>query len=71
MESDLLEMTERELKEIHHALYYARNLAHGTLGHNQLLIIAKIATHLGFKLEGTTLRTPDNVIVTLTGKSLQ
>lgn len=67
----IFEMTERETKEIHHALYYARFLAHGTLGHNQLLLIARLATRMGFRLEGNTLRLPDNVIITRNGKTFQ
>jgi hypothetical protein len=32
----------RQLKEIEFAQYYAANFAHGTTGHNQLMIIAKL-----------------------------
>lgn len=35
--------TDRELKEIDFAKVYAEQFAHGTTGHNQLLIIAKLA----------------------------
>lgn len=35
--------TERELKEIDFATVYAEQFAHGTTGHNQLMIIAKLA----------------------------
>lgn len=44
-----LDLTDRELKEIKHALFYADGCNHGTTGHNQLLLIAKLARHIGFK----------------------
>lgn len=47
-EKEKLVITSRELKEIDHALYYALECAHGTTGHNQLMLIAKMAKHLGF-----------------------
>jgi len=47
-----LELTDRELKEIKHALYYADYCNHGTTGHNQLILIAKMAGFLGFRLNG-------------------
>ena len=47
----VLELTERELKEIKHALFYVNDCNHGTVGHNQLGLIANLATHLGFSLE--------------------
>lgn len=43
--------TKRELQEIYHALFYAETTAHGTVGHNQLLLIAKLAKQFGFRLE--------------------
>lgn len=45
-------LTERELKEVQHALYYAKYLNHGTAGHNQLMLLAQFATRLGFSLAG-------------------
>lgn len=42
--------TVRELAEVQHALYYLKNLDHGTTGHNQLCIIAKMAGLLGISL---------------------
>lgn len=51
----LVQFNDRELKEIQHALYYAENLSHGTVGHNMLLIIAKLAKEQGFWLQGTEL----------------
>lgn len=38
--------TEREMKEIKLAEVYARDFAHGTTGHNALMIIAKMAALL-------------------------
>lgn len=46
-----MKWTKRELQEIYHALFYAETTKHGTVGHNQLLIIAKLAKHNGFRLE--------------------
>jgi hypothetical protein len=46
-----LVLDERELKEIHHSLFYREVLAHGTVGHNQLMLIAKLAETLGFSLD--------------------
>lgn len=43
-------LTERELKEILHALHYEKFCNHGTTGHNQLLLIAKLAKMVGFVL---------------------
>ncbi len=43
--------TKRELQEIYHALFYSETTKHGTVGHNQLLIIAKLAKEYGFRLE--------------------
>lgn len=45
-----LTFDERELKEIHHAIYYKNYLHHGTTGHNQLMLLGKIAEALGFEL---------------------
>lgn len=52
-EPKVLKLTERELTEIKHSLFYAMECNHGTTGHNQLLIVAKLAVHLGFALEMT------------------
>jgi hypothetical protein len=45
-----MEITGREVLEIKHALYYAENCAHGTVGHNILMLIAKFAKDKGFYL---------------------
>lgn len=37
------EFTERELKEIDFCILYQKNFAHGTVGHNEKLIIARMA----------------------------
>lgn len=47
----VLELTERELKEIKHALFYVNDCNHGTTGHNQLVLIAKLAVRLYFGIE--------------------
>jgi len=47
----VLELTERELDEIKHALFYVNDCNHGTVGHNMLVLIAKLATQLGFSIE--------------------
>jgi hypothetical protein len=47
-EPNVLVLTEREVKEIKHAIFYANECGHGTTGHNQLVLIAKMAKHLGF-----------------------
>jgi hypothetical protein len=69
----VLELTERELKEIKHALFYVNDCNHGTTGHNQLVLIAKLAWHLGFSVEMnryeksptiTILNTPSNLSIT-------
>lgn len=46
----MLKITSREVLEIKHALYYAKNCAHGTVGHNMLMLIASFATDKGFWL---------------------
>ena len=43
--------TVREISEIQHAMYYLKELDHGTTGHNQLMLIAKMAVLLGFNLD--------------------
>lgn len=57
-------ITERELKEIHHALWYERFGNHGTVGHNMLILISKMARFQGFWItDGGTIVTPDYVMV--------
>lgn len=67
MERTPFVITTRELKEIDHAMYYAQNLAHGTTGHNQLMLLAKVAAYLGFARihdgQGEELFVPDGVKV--------
>ena len=60
----ILVITTRELKEIGHAMQYAQNWAHGTTGHNQLMLIAKTYEYLGFYFdEKGDLKIPDKVRV--------
>lgn len=40
-------LTTREVEEIKHALFYAQHCNHGTVGHNMLILIAKLAAHAG------------------------
>lgn len=47
-----LKFDNRELNEIQHAIYYAENLSHGTVGHNMLMLIAKLAKLQGFYMTG-------------------
>lgn len=49
----VLELTGRELTEIKHALFYYSECNHGTVGHNMLVIIAKMAIDRGFGLNIT------------------
>lgn len=44
-----LSITHRELKEIKHALFYNAACGNGTTGHNQLVLIAKMASFIGFE----------------------
>lgn len=44
--------TEREQQEIALARFYACNFAHGTTGHSQLLIIAKMSSLLNLTQDG-------------------
>lgn len=37
------ELDERQRKELELARLYAKDFAHGTTGHNQLMLIAKLA----------------------------
>jgi hypothetical protein len=46
----VLDITQRELTEIMHALLYVEHCNHGTVGHNMLVLIAKMATERGFHL---------------------
>ncbi|MGD9728840.1 MAG: hypothetical protein AB7R40_22215 [Nitrospiraceae bacterium] len=63
----MLQLTERELKEIKHALFYYHECNHGTVGHNVLVIIAKMAIHQGFGLAlgdgGYEVSVPDGVTI--------
>lgn len=45
-----LTFDERELAEIQHSLYYMKNLHHGTVGHNLLMLVGKMADALGFEI---------------------
>lgn len=53
MDTAMLEITERQAKEIQFAIYYAEYGNHGTDGHNRLLLIAKMAFFLGFRNDVT------------------
>lgn len=48
-----LKITQRELLEIKQNLFYVAECNHGTAGHNQMVLIAKLAEHIGFRLEVT------------------
>jgi hypothetical protein len=65
VEEPKLQLTTRELTEIKHALFYNAFCNHGTVGHNMLVIIAKMAIDRGFACEfvGDDVRliVPDNV----------
>jgi hypothetical protein len=39
-------LTAREVNEVHLAHHYAVHFAHGTTGHNQLMLIRKLASML-------------------------
>jgi hypothetical protein len=43
---DELQLTDRERKEISFCKMYARHFAHGTTGHNSMMLVAKLAEHL-------------------------
>mgnify|MGYP003345257933 CR=1 FL=1 len=58
MSVSLYRFDERQLKEIHLCLYYVRHLAHGTPGHNRMVLIAELALELGFKLDGDEIILP-------------
>lgn len=59
-ESKVLLLTEREVLEIKHAIFYANECKHGTTGHNQLVLIAKMAQHLGFMIRVNQYDTPES-----------
>lgn len=65
-----LQLTGRELMEIKHSMFYANECNHGTSGHNLFILVAKLARHIGFKLEPTDgipvfdVRVPDGVEIT-------
>jgi len=48
------DLTERDLKEVEFAQLYERDFGHGTVGHNQLLIIAKLAKNAKLAAETAT-----------------
>ena len=50
-----LVLDERELAEIHHALYYYKRLHHGTVGHNLLMLVGKMAESVGFQIDDDVL----------------
>mgnify|MGYP000113615389 CR=1 FL=1 len=56
-----LRLTEREVLEIKHAIFYANECKHGTTGHNQLLLIAKFAQHMGFLIRVNQYDTPESM----------
>lgn len=62
-----LQITQRELKEIHLAMLYSVEFNHGTDGHNRLNLVAKFAIDKGFMLvnsgEGVEVRVPPGVTV--------
>lgn len=58
----IIELKEREVKEIHLALLYASDFNHGTSGHLAYCTIAALAYEVGFFLnEDGTLNVPDAV----------
>lgn len=61
-----LEITQRELAEIKHTLYYAAHCNHGTANHNLLMLVAKLAADKGFRLslDKTHVIAPVGVTVT-------
>ena len=46
----ILTLTPRELKSILHAFLYEKHCNHGDVGHNQMLLIAKLADYIGMEL---------------------
>jgi len=63
-----LTITRRELIEIAHSIYYARTYNHGTVGHNQLILTAKLAEELGFRIPSDgnweETRFPEGTVIT-------
>ena len=51
MNDGKLTLTKRDVAEIQHSIIYAEKLAHGTAGHNQLMLIAALAKHIGFSID--------------------
>lgn len=51
MNSNELAIDARELSEIKHCLLYHHECGHGTVGHNLLNLVAKLAKDRGFLLE--------------------
>lgn len=47
----------RKLKEIQHCVYYKNQLAHGTVGHNLLMLAAEVFEALEFGLDENNLLT--------------
>lgn len=47
------ELTDRDLEEIKHALFYAVECGHGTVDHNLLILVAKLAGQLGMSVRRT------------------
>lgn len=54
-------ITNRELQEFRFAMEYEAQFAHGTTGHNQLMLLAKTARFLGFRRDTSDI--PPTVIV--------
>jgi hypothetical protein len=65
-----LTLSKRDTQEIQHSIYYAEKLAHGTAGHNQLMLIAALAKYIGFGMgpEGD-LEFPEDIPVALVESS--
>ncbi len=61
--ADHNELTARELNEVFLAMYYAEHLAHGTDGHNRLVLVSKLAKACGFSLVGQALHYSDDISV--------
>lgn len=54
-------LSERELKEVQLAQVYASDFHHGTTGHNQLMLISKLADMLHFtEQNGAEILCPPN-----------
>lgn len=60
-----LELTKREISEIHLALIYSMDFNHGTSGHLGYTTLAALAWEIGFFIqEDGSLFAPDTVVVT-------